>query len=379
MAIDIPAATYRHNDFSQYYAGARAVATGRSPYDDAFWVVLRDIGSTALFAKPYATVGDTGLTTPYPLWVFALLSPMGLLPLAVAAPAFLMAQLTALLTALIAAARRLLPSARRERLVFAAIAATFQPLWLVVVGGNIAGLVAAGFIGAVAAALAGRPRLAGGLLAMCLLKPNVVVVAGAVILVALEPKARARALSGFVLVAAVLVAIAFAIDPSWPAPWWRNVTALQATTWSNATAWTIDRALGSPRWTAPLAVALALGSFVAWALMRRPAPSTLIAGAVPLSIFVAPHAWSYDAAPLLVTVAVLVAIVGRMAGVAGTLGLAVIFALAVALPWAAYALAFRRGGEEWTALAVLLFFPLVALADRLNARIANLHSAHRGT
>ena len=368
-ASEIPAATYRDNDFSQYYAGGRAVAIGESPYGDTFWSVLREIDSKALFAKPYATIAVAGLTTPYPLWVFVLFAPLGLLPFALAASAFLMAQLVSLVAALVAIARRLVPGGPAA-IVFAAIAATFQPVWLIVVGGNLAGIVAAAFIGGVAAALSGRPRLAGGLIGLCLLKPTVVALAMVALLLGLEPQARRRALASFAVVAAALLAIAFASDPSWVAPWWRNLTALQSTSGSNATGWTIDRALAAPRWISPVAVALALASLVAWILARRPAASTLIAGAVPVSIFAAPHAWSYDAVPLLISVAVLVAIFARGGGTARALGLTSVGVLAIVVPWAAYALAFRRGGEEWTALVILAFFPLVVLADRLAGRMA---------
>ena len=369
-ASDIPAGTYRDNDFSQYYAGARAVAMGRSPYGETFWAVLREIGGKALFAKPYATVPEAGLTVAYPLWVFVLLAPMGVLPLALAASAFLMAQLAGIVAALVAIARRLLSGVSGGALVFAVVAAAFQPLWLILVGGNLAGIVAAAFIGGVAAALSGRPRLAGGLLGLCLLKPHVVALAVLALLLGLDPRARRRALASFAVVAIVLIAIAFASDPSWVAPWWRNLTALQSTSGSNATGWTIDRAVDAPRWTSPVAVAIVLGSFVVWVRARRPASATMIAAATPVSIFAAPHAWSYDAVPLLLSVAVLIAIFGRIGGRARALGLAAIGALAIVGLWAAYALAFRRGGEEWTAVAILAFFPLVVLADTLQRRMA---------
>jgi glycosyl transferase family 87 len=377
-AYGIPETTYRDNDFSQYYAGARALVSGRSPYGDAFWSEIEAIGGRALFAKPYATVADAGLTTPYPLFVFVLLAPIGALPLPIAASTFLMSQLSALVVALSAVGRRVLDASRGGALVFALIAVAFEPLWLVLTGGNLAGLVAAFFAGAVAAALGGRPRLAGALLGLCLVKPQAVLFAGAVMLVALDPASRRRAMGAFATVGVILVAAAFVVDPSWVGAWWRNVTALQATTGSNATAWTIDRALGTPRWTGPLAVLIALAGFVAWWRIARPKLAGLIAAAIPVSLFVAPHAWSYDGVILLVSVAVVLARLHGRIGVERWMRLALVLLVAVALPWAAYVLAVRRGGEEWTALLFLLFFALVAIAaPREAARGAGGRTAAR--
>ncbi|HEV8536715.1 MAG TPA: glycosyltransferase 87 family protein [Candidatus Limnocylindria bacterium] len=367
--LELPAVAYRHNDFAQYYAGARAVAAGGSPYGDAFWSILDSLGSRALFASAYGTVSKTGLTTPYPLWVFVVLIPIGVLPFAAAAAAFLVAQVAALSFALGALARRLFVAIpRRETVLFLAIALAFQPVWLLVVGGNIAALVTAAFGGAFAAALAGRARLAGALLGACLVKPQVVALAAVVLLIALDAASRRRALVALAVVGGALGASAFAADASWFPDWWRNVVALQATTGSNASGWTIDRAFGGPRWTGPLAVSLAVAAFLGWWLLRRPRLPALTAAALPVSIFAAPHAWSYDASALLATIAVVLAGMQHLSNARRIAWLAALAVIAVALPWAAYAVAFRRAGEEWTALVVLLFFPLVALAERARPR-----------
>ena len=64
------------NDFSGFWAGARALVTGRDPYDAATWM-----GTTVALGTQAPDTAVYG----YPPWVALALTPLALLPLEAAA------------------------------------------------------------------------------------------------------------------------------------------------------------------------------------------------------------------------------------------------------------------------------------------------------
>lgn len=364
--IGWPGRDYRQGDFFQFYAGGRAVALGADPYDLSWWrdFHLRE-GSRAATAPPQPPDGPAW-TTPYPLWTLIAAVPVALLPFDVAAATWLVLQLACVVAGLALLSRAVLRSApRRDTVLLLGLAAGFQPAWLLAGNGNITGFLFAAF--AASTALAARPTRAGALLGALALKPQSLVVAALAAIAAASPLARRRLVLAGALVVAALVVVSFALRPAWVAGWLRSLTALQRSTGSNATLWTLGRTSGVVELSVIAPVAL-LAALVVWWRVRRPEPHLAVAAAVPVSIAVAPHGWSYDQLHLLVTVAVGIETLAALSAAGRAAGLVVLAVLVGLVPWAFYLLAFRWGGEGWTALYPVLMFVALAAADRVVRR-----------
>lgn len=364
-----PARDYRSGDFFQYYAGAAAVASGVSPYDTHWWTDFSARqGSAALHAPPQPASGDPAWTTPYPLYLFVAILPIALMPLDLAAALWLVAQISCIAAGLAFLARQLLTDQRRDGLLLTAIALGFQPLWLLPGSGNVTGFLFGAFAGAVGMTLRGRPLAAGAFLAVCTVKAQSLLVAVIVLVLVTPPRDRLRLLGGSALIGLPLLAAAFALQPGWLAGWLEAAAALQRTQFSNATGWTIDRIVpGTPVAAAPIAVAAAVGVLGAWVWRNRPTPAWAIAAAIPVSVFAAPHGWTYEQLYLLISAAV---VIGAVADAARRTRALVLGALAVAfgpIPWVLYVWDLSRNGEEPSAAVPLLVFGVVLLAHRVTA------------
>lgn len=350
-----PGDDYRHSDFFQFWAAPRLLLEGGDPYDRADW------------ADVYAREARAPVATPplpgrhiYPLWSAVPLLPLGALPLDLAAALWVSAQVVAIALAVRALAG-VFALRRRERVVLYGLTVGFQPVWLIAGGGNVTGLVLAAFVAAIAWH-ARHPVAAGAALALVSLKPHPLVL-GAPALLLLAPRAcGVRMLAAAAVVFSTLVAITLPFGVGWIPSWLDAAVARQLVpTGSNSTVWTIGRVLPGG---AAVAVALAVGALAAlaawWA--RRAGPQERVAAAVAVSLFIAPHGWSYDQVLLLIPLAATLAASSRMAQHRQlALGsVALVFGVA---PWLLYALAYQRGGEEWSALTPLAAFALLALAS----------------
>ncbi len=364
--IGWPAETYRSSDYFQFWAGPRALLEGGSPYDTVWWtqIHLRE-GSHALAQPPQVSATAPAWTSPYPPWTQLVLVPFALLPFNLAAPPWLVLQVAAVLAGLAALRMRALLSApSRDGFLLVGTALAFQPLWVTIVGGNLDGLLFAALAGALAASLAGRAALAGVLLGALALKPHLFLVLVPVYLVT-APDRRTTAIA-FAATVTALVGASGALRPDWLAPWLTSVTALGTSAGSNATLWTIDRALPLlPRGVLPAAAALAtLGTFAVWWIRTRPLFESVIGAALCVSLALAPHGWSYDLVVLLVTTAIIIELLAHVLVGRRAVGVVLLALVTGVLPWMLYAVAFRRGGEELTVLAPLALLALVVVAER---------------
>lgn len=360
--IGWPARDYRQGDFFQYWAGAHALLSGADPYDLGWWTRFHlAAGSRVAFAYPQPA-GGPAWTTPYPLWTLAAFVPFAVLPFSFASALWLVAQLGAVAAGLAALARTVLRTEpRRDAVVLAAIAVAFQPLWLLPGNGNITGFVFAALVGSLA--LSARPLAAGGLLGALALKPQSVLVAALAVVAGAAPAARRRMVAGAAAVVAALSASSLALRPGWIGGWARSALALQSSTGSNATLWTLGRAVGVPvvSFLAPLALLLFL---IVWLRLRRPGPLLLVGAAVPVSVALSPHGWTYDQLHLLITVAVIVELLSRGSAAARAVALGGLAVVAVVVPWLLYAVAFARDSEDWSALVPVLLLASLLAADR---------------
>jgi hypothetical protein len=330
-----PAAIYRDGDFFQFYAGSRALLEGASPYDPTWWRSFHERESSRALENLHRMYADASWTTPYPLWVFVLALPFGLLPLSVAAPAWLVLQLLGVAAGVTALARASRLADDRAGLALAAIlTATFQPTLFLTWTGNVTGFVFAALALGAALAMRGRFGSAGASLALLAIKPQSLVVAAIALFGGAPATARRRLAAGAGTVVLALVAAGFVASPSWVRPWLAAAGALQASVGSNATGWALGRVIGGPL-VSIAAVSLVTIAFAAWWLARRPSYAALIAAAIPVSVFVAPYGWLHEQLYLLASAILLLAHAVPLAGAARALGFAVILLGFGVLPWLA--------------------------------------------
>jgi hypothetical protein len=349
---------YETTDFYCLWQGARLVASGEDPYDEAVWAQATgglhpDPSGTP---RPSSCPGRYG----YPLWTAVLLIPLGLLSLPSAATAW--AGISFVATAVGALASwRAVDGPARLFPVFAAIVLAAQPLWLLVISGQLTGVML-GLVGISALWLVrGADAPAGASFAFLALKPQIVgLYAPAVFLRALRPRPR------FAIAAALaftgLVAVTLAIAPGWPLEWLGEISGrrLRVTTLL-PTAWGLSADLFGTLAVAPVLIVAVAGLSI-YLARRQGGLLAFAAIALPLSLFAAPYAWSYDQLVLVFPWAFTLAVAGRSSeGVrlALLVGTAVTASL---LPWALYAIAFARGFETLNAAIPALTAILAAAA-----------------
>jgi hypothetical protein len=355
-----PSDAYWRGDHLVFWAGSRAVLSGVSPYDPAWWDALPEREGRPAIELPYRPRGGATVTTSYPLWTFVVFAPFGALPFETAAAAWLVAQLLVVSAGLVVLSLALFDQPRRDVPVGLGIAAGFEPTWILAGNGNITGFVFGALAGGLRALLAEHPYAAGLLLGLLALKPHSFALLPAVVLVG--ARHRARVVAGALTTVAALLAAALAVRPGWIAEWLPQVAAAGSAGLSSSTAFALDRVTGASLAPA-LAIVVALAAFVAWWSLRRPAFDVLFAGALAISLFVAPYGWSYDQLHLLVVALVIIRLLASAPRVR-TAGLVLLAVIAGPLPWLLYATAFVRGGEELTALVPVLFFALLVVTER---------------
>jgi len=354
-AAGVPGATHRDGDFLQFWLQPRALLEGASPYDPAWWAAIHTrIGARPLFSE--------AVYPPYDAFAFL---PLALLPLSYAAALWLVAQLLAVTVVAIGLARRIRD--RAGQMIFLAIVGAFQPLWLLVVGGNVTGFLFAALGGAYLAALDRRYVRCGALLGLLVVKPHPFLFLGIVAIVWADRSERRALILGALATAGPLVAVTLALRPSWYAEWLPAALGLQGAPGSNATVWTLGRLAGVEMPLLGGAVALAvIVAFVVWAHWVRPPFALAMATAIPVSLAVALHGWSYDELQLLIPLSVLVERIG-LGSVARRIVRAALALGASLMPWLLYAIAFRRGGEELSAITPLAVFGLLVMVAARSA------------
>jgi hypothetical protein len=359
---------YESTDFFCMWQGARLVATGADPYDESIWR-----GATGGL-HPNPAGGETVSSCPgrygYPLWTALVMLPFGVLPLPAAAIAWMGVSLLAVAIGS-AASWRAVGGARNGLPLFATLVVTAQPLWLLVVYGQITGVML-GLVGLLGLFLARMKDVPAGIaLGLLVLKPQI---AGAFAPVVFLRSFRDRprfALASLLTLGALAIA-SLIVSPGWPLEWLGElggrrlrVAGLLPTSWGLSA-----DLFGTPALALVLIAALVLG--VALIVRRMPGHLESAAIVLPISLFASPYAWSYDHLVLVFPWALCVATASRLAGSArGALLIATALVGAI-LPWCLYAIAFTRGLETLNALIPALTALLVAAAIRLDSRPADV-------
>jgi hypothetical protein len=353
---------YESTDFFCMWQGARLVATGADPYDESIW---RE-ATGGLHPNPAG--GETVSSCPgrygYPLWTALVMLPFGVLPLPLAAVAWMGVSLLAVAIGS-AASWRAVGGARNGLPLFVTLVVTAQPLWLLVVYGQITGVML-GLVGLLGLFLARMKEVPAGIaLGLLVLKPQIAGILAPVVFLRSFPARPRFALASLLTLGALAIA-SLIVSPGWPLEWLGElggrrlrVAGLLPTSWGLSA-----DLFGTQAVALVLIAALVLG--VALIVRRTPGHLEFAAIVLPISLFVSPYAWSYDHLVLVFPWALCVATASRLAGSArGALLIATALVGAI-LPWCLYAIAFTRGLETLNALIPALTALLVAAAIRLD-------------
>lgn len=345
------ATDFRTTDFFCYWSGARFVVEGRDPYREELW---RPATTGARPMAPFCTGAYPG-----PLYTAVLMAPLGALPFDLAAVLWMALSLAAALAGMVLV-QRASGEGRRDDLLLYALVLFSQPFWVLLVGGQFAGLLLLA-TGVLAGSLARGGEAEGGVaLASFAIKPQVVALFAPPLLVWALLERRRAFVVGAVATGLGLLAVSLAARPAWPLEWLATQTPRLAILPYLATAWGLAaEALGDPRWGLAL-VALLVAAVVALVRGARVGALDLAALTLPLSLFASPHTWSYDflllALPWSRTLAL----------GSGALRLALV-ACASPLPWLLYGVGLARGQETWSAVVPAASALLLALAIRSRA------------
>ncbi len=354
-------AWYQTSDFFCLYHGARSLVLGHDPYDEVYWQSV----TGGLYPNPLGGVARSSCPGRYgyPLWTAVAMLPIGALRLEPAAIVWESLSIAAGLAGAWCAWRAARGPSRLAPL-YGALVVSSQPFWLLVVYGQITGVML-GLAGALALFLSQRRERAAGIaLSSLAAKPQIVALALPVLVVSAIVRRRLRLLGAALATAAAMVIVPMAFVPGWLLEWGDElsgrrirVVSFLPTAWGFAGDW-----LGSS-WIGAILIAAVAGS--AWLLVRRVRVDGLglLALSLPLSLFATPYAWTYDFLVLAVSWSVVLARAVPPTGI--RLGLLLVtVALAGPIPWVLYAIAFARLNETlsaWISAATAL---LVAIALR---------------
>jgi hypothetical protein len=355
---------YESSDFFCLYHGARSLTLGHDPYDTGWWQSV----TGGLHPDPWRgqTLSSCATRYAYPLWTALAMLPFGALPLDVAACAWMILSIGGA----VFGARALWQSVggtREGAALFAALVFTSQPFWILLISGQMTGVML-GLSGALAISLArAREARAGIALALLAFKPQLVVLTIPAVLVRALVDARRRLVASAVIAGLALIAPPLVFVPRWPLEWLGEegphrlqVAGLLPTVWG----FSAD-VFGNPLWGASLGLALVAACV---AIARRPLDAVaVLALSIPLSLVVTPHAWSYDFLLLAGAWAFVLARASRSRTAPTRALFAAAVLVASPLPWLFYAVAFTRGGETLSVLVPAASALLVAAATRSSA------------
>jgi Glycosyltransferase family 87 len=352
----------RHNDFAGFWAAARTIVDGGSPYDAA---------ALARTVDHYGT--QHPLAMGYPGWVALALVPFALLPLEVASAIWTLATMALAIVAVGALLQKWCPALPVIHTLAGLTLVSSHPARLTVLLGQWDFLLLAAVAAAAVWLFSGRPGRAGLAATMFIAKPHLFVAsavgfAGAAIRRPGATRFFAAAI-GITIAAAVVSAIAL---PGWWIVWAGTVpvkflpdppqTTTLMTLLSNIFG-------GNGQWVA-LALIL-VGAIIA--LGFPPEGDAWLAVWLTLSSVAAIYSWSYDHLLLIAPLVIATGIAGRRSPRAAIVG-AVLWGLLLDVATTLLAVvAARRDQEFYSAIVpVIAFVVVVALVwpERYPMRLA---------
>jgi hypothetical protein len=354
---------YQATDFFCLYHGPRSLVVGHDPYDEAWWSEV----TGGLYPDPSSGGRLVRSSCPgrygYPLWTAVVMLPIGTLPLEIAASVWMALSLGAALVGAWWAWLAVRGPARLAPL-YGILLITAQPFWLLVIYGQITGVML-GLAGLFAILIARGRASAGAALSGLALKPQTVALAIPAIALRALVLRRWRLLAVAVVTGVAMVIVPMVFVPGWVFEWLDELVLRRArVAVFLPTAWGLGAdVFGNAAVGGLLVAALAIGC---WLPLRRSRVDDvgLFALTLPLSLFATPYAWSYDFLVLFVSYAVVLArasVAPPRTRISLTIGAV---ALAGPVQWLLYAVAFPRGNETLSAVVTAATALLVAAALR---------------
>lgn len=354
---------YRTADLFCLVEGARFVAIGQDPYDEARWRPIIE----RRYPDPFRGSGPTSCVARYasPLWTAIVMLPFALVPLEVGTSLWMALSFGAAIAGMrwIWLASR---GSKRLALLFAVLVVGSQPFWLLVVGGQVTGVLL-GLLGlGVWLASRDRPLAAGATLAALAIKPQVFGVFVPAVLARAAAARRRETVFGAVGTGALLLAASLAARSDWLGKWILELTERRlAYAELFATSWGLAKDMFGTSALAPAVIGLATAAV--WVLTRGHdlGPVAFSGLALSLSLFAMPHVWSYDMLVLALPWGTSLAIADRLSPLRRGVVMALTVAVASVLPWAMYAIGHARGQETLSAIVPVAAAFVLAAAVRL--------------
>lgn len=361
-----------HFDFVAFWSAGRAVARGLSPYDAQVMAVLQSpAGYDESFFSPYY----------YPLWTALVFVPLGVLPLRIAAALWQTLNQMALLGSMMALL--VVMDWRLGAMSFAALVCSwvvFHPTLVAFLNGQLSIMILALVSGVLFLLTRERAGIAGCLLALTLIKPQLGIVILPALLGTMVFRRQWIGLLAFCVTLGLMAGLAQVVEPEWISGWLASraeqvvVGRIVPSLWGLA----YDLALGAWLWVGGAASGLLLLGFV-WAWWHCRAVEglpTMLALAVVVGQAIVPFLWTYDQVLLLLPYTMALASSGeRRQRIAWQVALGL---WAVVLPWILYAVANIRQRVTANALLPLaLLVLLVVLKWRTMGRDPALLSGER--
>ena len=343
------------NDFTFYWTAARQLLAGQNPY---------------------ALPGPHGFVMLAPPWVFPVTLGFGVLPLQLAQFLWLAVSVTVLAISVIWL--RELYSGGQSPLAVGLLVATFSPVLVMFLLGQIVPLVLFGLAGF----LRYEPRrqyLAGALLFLASLKPQTVFLVWGALVLSVFFQARWKVLAGFIGTLSSASLFSLAIRPSIFREYWMILRAKEIAAYQSSTLGTLlSRASGSTSMQyLPMTIALL---WLVWRWIRlghRWKWRNQLPGLTAVSIATTPYAWFSDQAVLLP--AVLYA-EGRLWRTGVPMAPSAAIYLSVSLSGLGLIVARRSSWYAWMPLLWLVFYAIVLrTAEVTNSSNADRNAAGRTT
>jgi hypothetical protein len=335
---------YANQDFMSLWGGGRALLEGLNPYDPEVWQPLR------------ARYGSTWMPTqaaPFPVWTAVFLVPFALLPINLAASAWL----TFSEIALGVCAYLLLTYAENTKItrlsfllvVFSLF--TYRATVVTLLNGQITVALLLIVVLFLILLKRNKPQLAGFVFAFLALKPNPFLLFVPLIAVWLLIHKRWKVITGGVMGGALLLILGWLVLPGWIADW-MHASEMAVVAPRTPTVWGIGGDVAFSYWQVIGLTLVIIVTFLV-GLMTVGNKTLEITHVVSLgliaSLLITPYAWAYEHVLLLVPLLLLFPYFNR-----SWVKRALWLGMVVGMPWWLYWVASKRGMDTLSFLVPLM-------------------------
>jgi hypothetical protein len=342
---------YLDSDFMTLWVGGRALLEGSNPYNPETW--------TGLFER-YGSTWIPNPRAPHPLWTLIAFVPLALLPLDFAMAAWqtlsqFMLGSSLLLIASNYGQRRISPA----KFILVLVGGfAFRGTAVAILNGQIALLLL--FIVTLFLFLMSREEYlwAGLVLSLLVLKPTPFVLFAPLLVIWLILRRFWRVIAGGALGISSLSLISWIMQPAWLINW-LHVTEKTYVTYQTPTVWGLAYQISKIGWLwVGTALTILVTAGVGWLIVKKDNFDVTQVAAIGLasSLFIAPYAWAYEHALLLLPILTLCETITRP-----RLRLYSWLILTLGIPWGLFAIAVRRGVDTLSAILPMMVGGLIIL------------------